>query len=128
MARILVSLLVAFSYPLLASPGRNSAFSIWKLIDKDEDRATKYYDFRFRVITAIFVLGTFGLAMVLTNLGIVLAIIGATGSTIITFILPGAAYYVMFEEEGPTFTRYCAAVLSIFGVLFMFTALICIFI
>ena len=57
--------------------------------------------------------------MVLDDLGVVLSLIGATGSTVITFILPGAAYWVMTREEGPTVKRYCAALLFGLGCIIM---------
>jgi amino acid permease len=66
--------------------------------------------------------------MVLSDLGFVLAIIGATGATVITFILPGAAYYSMHQNQGPAWKRYCSAALFISGVIFMPVCLVFIFV
>jgi len=82
-------------------------------------REARLYDFRFAVCTAIFVFGSLGLAMILDDLGVVLALIGATGSTVITFILPGAAYYVMHKNSGPSWKRYGAAMLFCLGCIIM---------
>jgi amino acid permease len=150
-ARIFVSFLVAFSYPLLCNPGRNSMISLWsnfiegksqegaddsvghgkgnslavnaklaREADKERlKREAKLYDFRFAVCTAIFVFGSLGLALVLDDLGVVLALIGATGSTVITFILPGAAYYVMHKDSGPAWKRNGAVMLFCLGCIIM---------
>lgn len=120
-ARIFVSLLVAFSYPLLCNPGRNSMMSLWALQDKEgAPLSAAAEQFRFMVTTAIFLLGSFGVAMVLDDLGVVLALIGATGSTVITFILPGAAYYVMHPEgSGPEWKRQGGKALFVAGCLIM---------
>jgi amino acid permease len=46
----------------------------------------------FMTITVAFVLSTYVIAMAVADLGIVLEIVGATGSTIISYILPGSTY------------------------------------
>jgi len=49
-----------------------------------------------------------------------MSFVGATGATIITFILPGAAYYKMHPEgTGPAWKRIAAAVLCITGCIIM---------
>lgn len=151
-ARIFVSLLVAFSYPLLCNPGRNSMISLWSVFmdgkktkgnlddsvghghgnsiavnaklmreqTKEQLKAeAKLYNFRFMVCTAIFTFGSLGLALILNDLGVVLALIGATGSTVITFILPGAAYYVMHKHSGPAWKRIGAIGLFCLGCIIM---------
>ena len=50
-ARIFVSLLVAFSYPILALPGRNSVLGLWRGMDSDEDAWLKYNKMRYIVVT-----------------------------------------------------------------------------
>lgn len=127
-ARIFVSVLVSFSYPLLCNPGRKSAMSLWAMTDEDENKAIEHFNFRFAVITAVFLFGSLGLSMVVTSLGVVLAVIGATGSTVVTFILPGAAYSVLYKTEGPLWKRIGALGLMGFGIVFMPVALIFTFI
>ena len=48
--------------------------------------------FRYLVLTAGFLLGTLVVALTLSDLGVILSIVGATGSTIVSYILPGAIY------------------------------------
>jgi amino acid permease len=47
----------------------------------------------------MFLLGTLTVALTLRDLGVVLAVVGATGSTIVSYILPGAIYYTIHPHE-----------------------------
>jgi amino acid permease len=76
---------------------------------------------RFWGATACFLLGSYVVAMVTDDLGVVFALIGATGATIITYILPGAAYYKMHPPGcGPAWMRTVAAAYVVFGCCVMF--------
>lgn len=50
-----------------------------------------------------------------------LAFVGATGSTIISFILPGLFYFTLFRrnEESPQWKTYGALALAVYGVAVM---------
>ncbi len=101
-ARIFTSLLVSFSYPLLAVPGRTSMMSLMAMRDPPGFEMTKAVQhFRFYLFTGVFIFGSYAVAMITADLGVVLALIGATGSTIITYILPGAAFYVLYPKGDP---------------------------
>ena len=52
--------------------------------------------FLFNVITCCFLLFSFIVAMSVSDLGVVLGIVGATGSTIVSYILPGT--YVIEDD------------------------------
>jgi amino acid permease len=68
----------------------------------------------------IFVLLSFCIALVVSDLGIVIALIGATGSTTINYILPGAVYWRLHESDGSSeFKRKCAGGLFILGCIIM---------
>ena len=41
-------------------------------------------------ITAVFLTASYLIALVVTDLGVILAIVGATGSTMVSYVLPGA--------------------------------------
>ena len=67
-------------------------------------------------------LASYGVAMVTNNLGVVLGLIGATAATVITYILPGAAYYCMHPPgsgRGPDWMRQVAAGYVVFGFFIM---------
>lgn len=128
--RISVSLLVAFSYPLQCQPSRNSALALWRSLDgkgapEPDDRTRRI---RFWVVTAMYLCGTFGIAMVLDDLGVVLALVGGTGSTMIAFVLPGIAYYRLCKDDGPSVTKYCALALFCAGCIIMPLAVTFIFV
>ena len=46
------------------------------------------------------VAGTIGTALAVSSLGVVITLLGAVCSTSVQFILPGAAYFVLFREPG----------------------------
>jgi len=60
-------------------------------------------------ITLTFLGCSFVLALSLDDLGVMLALVGATGSTAVSYILPGVIYLKVFEEEGWGATRVAAA-------------------
>jgi len=64
--------------------------------------------------TAFFILASFAIALVVDNLGTVMALVGATGSTAVSYILPGAIYYVL--HPWPHAKRYVAAAMFLIGV------------
>jgi amino acid permease len=150
LARVLISLLIAFSYPLQCLPSRASATTLWisaqaaccddvdprgvlpslstpqdgvtppplaeaedtgLMAGAEEGRraaaaaahapATERCGARLRyvVLTSMFLLGTLTVALTLRDLGVVLAVVGATGSTIVSYILPGAIYYTIHPHE-----------------------------
>lgn len=129
------------------NPARNSILSLWAWAVGDVDTHTassalldgpssnssspltwNREQFRFVVCTCLFLFGSFGIALALNDLGVVLALIGATGSTVITFILPGAAYFQLFQHDGPVWKRNCAALLFCMGIVIMPVCLVFIFI
>ena len=50
------------------------------------------------VITTAFILASTAIALKVTDLGVVLEIVGATGSTIVSYILPGTTYFCLCRE------------------------------
>jgi amino acid permease len=155
-ARLFVSLLVAFSYPLQCHPSRRSILSL--LTSFDAYRAARNPDtqglvgaggksevsdmegngtttsttstpalppplsehqqfVRFMTVTACFLGLSLVIALTITNLGTVLAFVGATGSTTVSYILPGFFYYIVFKDEGPVWKRYLALAQGITGLI-----------
>eukprot|EP00550_Attheya_septentrionalis_P000212 CAMPEP_0198290390 /NCGR_PEP_ID=MMETSP1449-20131203/8285_1 /TAXON_ID=420275 /ORGANISM="Attheya septentrionalis, Strain CCMP2084" /LENGTH=655 /DNA_ID=CAMNT_0043988895 /DNA_START=207 /DNA_END=2174 /DNA_ORIENTATION=+ len=55
--------------------------------------------FLFQGITCTFLVLSFMIAMVVSDLGIVLALVGATGSTMVSYILPGAIYAKLHRND-----------------------------
>jgi len=95
-ARLAISLVVTCCYPLQAHPSRASFSSIVKKLAGDDAVNDDVLHF---VITTLFLACTGSIAFVISDLGLVLSVVGATGSTIVSYILPGASYFLLFPER-----------------------------
>jgi amino acid permease len=120
--RAAIVVLVMFSYPLQIHPCRASVDAVmkwrWKSKPSHNNDLSPYRspllprasraspetmsDIRFAAITSIIVTMTFITAMTVTSLETVLAYVGSTGSTSISFILPGLFYYKISSPESAT--------------------------
>ena len=53
------------------------------------------------------------------DLNIILSLVGVTGSTIVSYILPGFLYYATFKNEAPLWKSRMALALGFIGILIM---------
>lgn len=60
---------------------------------------------RFAIITSVIVILSYIVAMTVSSLDKVLAYVGSTGSTTISFILPGLFYYQISDPSSPFHAR-----------------------
>ena len=60
---------------------------------------------RFAVVTTVLIVLSFITAMTVSSLSLVLAYVGSTGSTTISFILPGLFYYKISDPDSPHHQR-----------------------
>ena len=98
---IFVSFVVAFSYPLQINPCRRSLLTMLQYaLNKGEEPTLMQTRFRYFTITSLFLGISLLLAMLLDDLGFVLSLVGATGSTAIVFVIPGYSYLALFSWEG----------------------------
>jgi amino acid permease len=118
--RLAIVILVMFSYPLQIHPCRASidACLKWRpggrkqaegspsrnslLNNTPKPGAIKggeMSDLRFAVISTVLIILSFIMAMTISSLEKVLAYVGSTGSTTISFILPGLFYYKISDPE-----------------------------
>lgn len=81
------------------------------------DTRTSGDQFRLLAVTVCFLLLSFAVALAVKSLGKVLAFVGATGSTMVSYILPGFCYYYIFDEDtgAPAWKRHCALAQGIAG-------------
>lgn len=168
--RVAIVILILFSYPLQAHPCRASLDKIlvsasraWSGDDEERTRSSQASmrsfgskvevnkqeeigELRWTILTTFILVMSYLVAMVVSSLEVVLAYVGATGSTAISFILPGLFYWRITQDsetysalaededrapsvldEGPrrgrTFMRYAAAALCIYGCVFMVVCL-----
>ncbi|KAF2279610.1 vacuolar amino acid transporter-like protein 6 [Westerdykella ornata] len=116
--RLAIVVLVMFSYPLQIHPCRASidACLKWKPRRRSTQnevspsrttllntpKATKPHemgDVRFAIISTALIVLSFIMAMTVSSLEKVLAYVGSTGSTTISFILPGLFYYKISDPD-----------------------------
>ncbi|SZF05753.1 unnamed protein product [Blumeria hordei] len=87
LARNPINSLPSRSMPLLASPSRTSV------------RSDSITELRFAFITTVIIILSYTVAMMVSSFDKVLAYVGSTGSTSISFILPGLFYYKISSPE-----------------------------
>jgi amino acid permease len=118
--RLAIVILVMFSYPLQIHPCRASidACLKWrpggrKQVEGSPSRnslinntpkpgslqSREMSDLKFAIISTILIIVSFICAMTVSSLEKVLAYVGSTGSTTISFILPGLFYYKISDPE-----------------------------
>lgn len=128
--RAAIVVLVMFSYPLQVHPCRASvdAVSKWRPATTRSSEFTPnsgspsrtplfqrklpirpttedMSDLRFAVITTTIIILSYIVAMTVSSLDRVLAYVGSTGSTAISFILPGLFYYKISSPDSPHHQR-----------------------
>mmetsp|Transcript_8785 Transcript_8785/g.26492 ORF Transcript_8785/g.26492 Transcript_8785/m.26492 type:complete len:317 (-) Transcript_8785:1115-2065(-) len=106
--RIAVSLLVIFSYPLQSHPARRCLLTMYTAVRFGKESERPPSTVEFYAVTGVFLVASFVVAMSVSNLGTVLELVGATGSTAVSYILPGAIYWRLHPHPHPL--RYVAAV------------------
>lgn len=118
--RAAIVMLVVFSYPLQCHPCRASVDAVLKWRPKSQASGNEnsphrhpllgprgnrtpepMSDLRFSVITTSILVLSYIVAMTVSSLEAVLAYVGSTGSTSISFILPGLFYYKISAPDSP---------------------------
>jgi amino acid permease len=74
---------------------------------------------RYLVVTVVFLVATFLLAISVRDLSIVLEVVGATGSTTVVCLVPGAVFYRLHSSRW----RYVAAAQVCIGLIIIPTCL-----
>ena len=118
--RAAIVVLMLFSYPLQAHPCRGSLDKVfaWRpgrashlpppthksgppqIRCPSSRPRSNVSDARFALLTALILIASYIVAMTVSSLDRVLAFVGSTGSTAISFILPGIFYYRMTRPGG----------------------------
>ena len=88
--------------PLQVHPGRGCLVSLLVKVAPTSWRAERVAGGTALhvVATCVMVAGTIGTALAVSSLGVVITLLGAVCSTSVQFILPGAAYFVLFKDPG----------------------------
>lgn len=90
-----------------SAPGRSSSPGGQPLmasanppVDNHGSPAAHISEMRFAIITTVILILSYATALTVSSLDRVLAYVGSTGSTSISFILPGLFYYKISDPEG----------------------------
>ncbi|KAH3765596.1 transmembrane amino acid transporter protein [Pelomyxa schiedti] len=118
-ARVFIVFLVTLSYPLLLHPSRKCFDSLFF----SSKPATWWPRLRHLIITVALLMTSFLIAFFFRKLDVVLGLVGATGGTLICFILPGSFYFRLHPLPRFHFRRIMAFLLALFGVIM---ALVCV--
>lgn len=133
--QLAIVILVLFSYPLQVHPCRNCLDKVFHAgkphipikpfgdeeeedgpVDEDHSHA-EMTSFKHTVLTTAIIAFGFLIAFFVDDLQLVLSFVGSTGSTTISFILPGLFYWKLTRND-PTASKFlnrAALVLSIYG-------------
>ncbi|GAB5593637.1 hypothetical protein Unana1_08537 [Umbelopsis nana] len=116
--RIALVVLNTFSYPLQAHPCRASLEKVIACLTaktRKNGKAPPPTPFQFFAMTTAILIFSYITAITITKLDLVLAFVGSTGSTLISFILPGLFYVKINENEPWTREKIIALCLAIYG-------------
>lgn len=120
-----VAVLVMLSYPMEVYPCRNCLDKIFSSSDQASTNGNnnrgpgEMSTFKHTSLTIGIVLGTFSISYFVYNLEMVLSIVGATGSTMVSFILPGMFFWKLTKGDLGTskLLKWSALGLAIYGML-----------
>lgn len=141
--KLCIVFMVLFSFPLMLHPARISVNNIYQWLVRREEEAeiddetpllesqsrSPPIEKTFVPLTVILLVVGYILAVSVKSFALVLAVVGATGSTAISFILPGLFGYKLIGSELDNPTRYetwlraLSALLVVWGVAVMVVCL-----
>lgn len=129
--RLAMVILVIFSYPLQAHPCRASLDKVFQTTHKSHHPSA----FKYFAMTTTILIASYIVAITVTKLDVVnnnnkdtrnlinlvqvLSFVGSTGSTTISFILPGLFYYKIHQNDPWRLGKVTSVILAIYGILIM---------
>ncbi|KAL1922374.1 uncharacterized protein VTP21DRAFT_9913 [Calcarisporiella thermophila] len=126
--RISIVILVLFSFPLQCHPCRNSldkiAYGLWSSPSVVSNKPPEPPSTQKHVLmTTGIILASYLISISVSQLDLVLSFVGATGSTTISFILPGIFYWRVHQNDPWRPKKILAVLLLLYGVLVMICCL-----
>ncbi|GJJ69050.1 hypothetical protein EMPS_01396 [Entomortierella parvispora] len=88
-------------------------------IDHGDHGGAEIPEFKFMIMTMAILIGSYIIAITVTELELVLSFVGSTGSTAISFILPGSFYYKLHANQPWTGRKILAVLLAFYGCMVM---------
>ena len=111
-ARVLISCVVTMCYMLQAHPSCSCVVTLVCECMRACNRSPPKVMIMRPIITTIFLAASVSIALLTNDLGIMLKLVGATGSTAVSYILPGISYFVLFRGSRK---RWLGLVLFLIG-------------
>ncbi|KAH9919948.1 transmembrane amino acid transporter protein-domain-containing protein [Amylocystis lapponica] len=125
--QLAIAILVMFSYPLQVHPCRNCLDKVFrtgptaKIISEGEDEepedehgaSTDMSPLKHTLLTVAIVASGFSIAYFVDDLQMVLSFVGSTGSTTISFILPGLFFWKLSRTDSSADKRLAKASLAL---------------
>ena len=132
-ARVAISFVVTFSYPLQSHPACGCLISLIEALQRKcggeqclrvlaQSFGTTSVKLLRKICVTVFLILSTIISLVVSDLGVVLSVVGATGSTAVSYILPGGCYYLLFIDT-PGFKRNLALFQCVLGIVIVPTAL-----
>jgi amino acid permease len=118
--RIAFVICILFSYPLQAHPARACLDKVLSFKSYSTNRYSKppspeISNMKYIILTSGILILSYIIAILISKLDLVLAFVGSTGSTTISFILPGIFYYKIHENDPWDRKKILAACLAFYG-------------
>ncbi|KAI8084094.1 transmembrane amino acid transporter protein-domain-containing protein [Gilbertella persicaria] len=115
-----------FSYPLQAHPCRASLDKVLTLLSPSKGLKASPLSsppppsaFKYFAMTTTILIASYLVAITITELDLVLSFVGSTGSTTISFILPGLFYYKIHENDQWNSAKISSVLLALYGMFIM---------
>ncbi|KAJ4469594.1 transmembrane amino acid transporter protein-domain-containing protein [Lentinula aciculospora] len=127
--QVAIVILVLFSYPLQVHPCRNCLDKVFHAgesvkpaddegaeVETDDHGSGDMSHTKHTILTLAIIAATFTIAYLVDDLKIVLSFVGSTGSTTISFILPGLFYWKLSRgDENSRVSNRAALALAAYG-------------
>ncbi|KAI8353321.1 transmembrane amino acid transporter protein-domain-containing protein [Blakeslea trispora] len=113
---------VIFSYPLQAHPCRASLDKVVALLSSGQKTSSFHSPpspLKYFTMTTVILIASYLVAITVTELDLVLSFVGSTGSTTISFILPGLFYYKIHQNGPWDRSKIIAILLALYGTFVM---------
>ncbi|KAG0222803.1 hypothetical protein BGX31_008851 [Mortierella sp. GBA43] len=85
----------------------------------DHGGSTEIPKFKYMAMTIGILVASYVIAMTVSELDLVLSFVGSTGSTAVSFILPGSFYYKLHENDPWTIRKILSVSLMAYGLMIM---------
>ena len=150
-ARLLITLVVLTSYPLIAYEAKHSCLKLLRLLERAVAACARRPEFLEKeaadgkkccrcwppafvdapieiAVAALFLLLTTSIALGVRDLGVIVGLVGASAGNLISFIVPAGSYFFLMPHEKWSAKRVGALVTLVAGIVLLPTCVAMVFI